>query len=98
LLTASSSDPTPKQQEANEEPAELSKESKTKDLHEPKDQQVEKGTPSPPPPAKEDARKKVQEPKKEKPKDSTAAAEAPKVPGSRNETRVCPPSQALIPL
>jgi len=83
---SSSSDPKPKEQETKEDPGELSKESKTKDPEEPKDQQVQKSAPSPPPPAKEDKRQKIaEEPKKDK---SSSAAETPKAPGSRNETRI----------
>jgi len=80
----SSSSPMPQEQETKERPGELSKESKAKDPEGPK----EKATPPPPPPAKEDKQKKVQEPKQEKSKGSAATAEAPKAPGSRNETRV----------
>lgn len=89
--SSSSSDPTPQEQETEEKPAELSKSSKTKDSEEPKDQQVQKGVPPPPPPAKGDKQQKITpEVKKEKPKEKSGAAtaEAPKAPGSRNETRV----------
>jgi len=86
--SSSSSEPKPKEQETEEKPEELSKESKTKDSEEPKDQQVQKGAPPPPPPAKEDKRQKITPDAKPKEKSSAAAAEAPKAPGSRNETRV----------
>ncbi|KIM91296.1 hypothetical protein PILCRDRAFT_810554 [Piloderma croceum F 1598] len=91
--SSSSSDPTPKEQKTEEKPEELSKGSKTKDSEEPKDQQVQKGAPPPPPPAKEDKQQMITpEAKKDKPKEksgaATPAAETPKAPGSRNETRV----------
>ncbi|CCL99472.1 uncharacterized protein FIBRA_01490 [Fibroporia radiculosa] len=87
------------------EPGEATQESapKTEDKSEPKDQQVEKGTPSPPSPAPEDvrakdtagvqggeAKKEVKETPKAAPEKGKDAKEAPspRVAGARTETRV----------
>ncbi|KIJ61512.1 hypothetical protein HYDPIDRAFT_176919 [Hydnomerulius pinastri MD-312] len=91
---------TPKEQKTSEEPKELSESSKKTDSEEPKDQQVDKATPTPPAPSEADKRsggipsEGPKESKKELKKESKPAskddkpAAAPKAPGSRNETRV----------
>ncbi|KAH8102982.1 dihydrolipoamide succinyltransferase [Cristinia sonorae] len=84
----------------SEGPKEESPKPETTDKSEPKDQQVDKAPPAPPSPSKEDVRSKEAQPgnKKEvkevpkekeskKPKQESAPA-PPRVPGSRNETRV----------
>ena len=71
------------------------------DKSEPKDQQVDKTAPTPPPPSKEDirskdtagvqggeAKKEVKEAPKASKQEKQSAPPAPRVPGSRNETRV----------
>ncbi|KAI0073784.1 dihydrolipoamide succinyltransferase [Panus rudis PR-1116 ss-1] len=73
----------------------------TEDKSEPKDQQVEKGTPPPPPPAKEDvrkpepggvqggeAKKDLKETSKPAPKEKESEVAPPRVAGARTETRV----------
>lgn len=91
--------PAPKEQSTNEEPADLPKESKTKDPEEPKDQQVEKALSKPPPPSESDKQgggAKPSEKPKESKKDAPKVQEKPKAPiaGSRGETRVSLPNRA----
>ncbi|TCD70680.1 2-oxoglutarate dehydrogenase complex E2 component [Steccherinum ochraceum] len=85
----------------SEGPKEETPNQETTDKSEPKDQQVDKSAPTPPPPSQEDARspkpsspeskKEVKELPKEQPKPKPkqeSQPPAPRVPGSRNETRV----------
>ncbi|OSD05196.1 dihydrolipoamide succinyltransferase [Trametes coccinea BRFM310] len=94
-------DVAPKEQKSSEEGKDLKE---TRDPAEPKDQQVEKGTPPPPSPTPEQVRKPdpagvqggtAKKDLKETSKPAPAPKEAkeqpaptPRVPGSRNETRV----------
>ncbi|KAJ8693751.1 hypothetical protein PTI98_008718 [Pleurotus ostreatus] len=92
------SSPVPQEQSSSESGKEASEASSVKDSEEPKDQQVEKGTPAPPPPSKSDTQPSSEAPKESK-KDVEKASEKSKkdkdsspapvsVPGSRNETRI----------
>ncbi|KDQ25784.1 hypothetical protein PLEOSDRAFT_1078199 [Pleurotus ostreatus PC15] len=92
------SSPVPQEQSSSESGKEGSEESSVKDSEEPKDQQVEKGTPAPPPPSKNDIQPPSEAPKEgkkdvekasEKSKNDRDSSPAPvSVPGSRNETRI----------